>query len=228
MTASCPGFAQYEMRRGGVVAVGGTVPKLDKSSGDLQKLKAAWKKFQTPLTRTSKRTGIPAPWLLGVMISESGGNTRACSPCSICSPSLCEQGAGMECCAFGLMQFIGQTARSYDTTPTEIVNNPSKAIEVAGELLADFVKRFGRDLPKIAAAYNGGPGVLSKCGKEGSTFGWKTNGDYPMKVLRVSNTAFALGMTSARRSFVPALLLAGIGAGIAWGIHTNRIRIRKR
>lgn len=131
----------------------------------------------------------------------------------------------MSCCAFGLMQFIGRTARTYGTTPDEIVNNPSKAIQAAGELLADSIERFGFDLPRIAAAYNGGPGVISRCGKAGTTFGWRTNGDYPMKVVKFANTAVAAKMTSARSSALPALILVGIGTGIAWGIHTNRIRV---
>ena len=114
----------------------------------------------------------------------------------------------MDCCAFGLMQFIGQTARKYGTSPDEIVNNPNKAIEVAGNLLSDMRGRFGFDLPKLAAAYNaGGP----RCSKEGTTFGWKTNDDYPMQVVRYSNTAFELGMTNAA-TFSPlnAVHLAGV------------------
>lgn len=225
VTTSCPGFASYEVSASGTVSVNGRIPSFATGSADFLKLKVAWDRFQGPVARTSRLTGVPAPWLMGVMVAESGGNPRACSPCSICASSLCEQAAGMSCCAFGLMQFIGQTARAYGTTPTEIVNNPTKAIEVAGELLGDFIDKFGFDLPRIAAAYNGGPGVLSKCGKEGSTFGWRTNGDYPMKVVRYANTAFAEGMTDARSTALPAILLAAVGAGIAWGIHTNRIRV---
>jgi len=223
VATSCPGFASYEVRSSGIVVVNGSVPTFADGSAARNKLIEAWERFKQPVARASKFSGIPAPWLMGVMLQESGGNTRACSPCSICSSSLCESGAGMQCCAFGLMQFIGPTARQYGTTPDEIVSNPTKAIEVASELLRDSVDRFGFDLPKISAAYNAGS---PRCGgKAGTTFGWVTNNDYPMKVVQYSNTAFELGMTDAPSPVLGAVLLGALGVGVAWAIHTGRIRV---
>jgi len=221
VAASCPGFASYEVRDNGIVFVGGGVPTFAEGSSARQKLVEAWERFQSPVARASRRTGIPAPWLMGIMLQESGGNTRACSPCSICRSELCESAAGMSCCAFGLMQFMGPVAGEYGTSPDEIVRRPELAIEVAAELLADKVERHGFDLPKIAAAYNAGS---PRCSKPGTTFGWITNDDYPMKVVRYSNTAFELGMTKAS-SLLPALLFAATGAAVGWAIYTDRIRI---
>ena len=209
------------MRDNGIVLVNGRVPTFAEGSAARQKLVEAWDRFQHPVARASRRTGIPAPWLMGIMLQESGGNTRACSPCSICRAELCESGAGMRCCAFGLMQFIGPVAREYGTSADEIVRDPNKAIEVAADLLVDEIERHGFDLPKIAASYNAGS---PRCSKAGTTFGWITNGDYPMKVVRYSNTAFELGMTKAA-SMMPAVLLALTGVGIGWAIYTDRIRI---
>lgn len=131
----------------------------------------------------------------------------------------------MQCCAFGLMQFIRTTAIQYGTNPTEIVQNPAIAIAAAGDFLSDLAERLGLDLPRIAAAYNGGLGVLSKCGKEGSTFGWQTNHDYPMHVVRYSNTAVALGLRPVASRNAGLVLATLIGAGLAWGVYTDRIRI---
>lgn len=226
MTTSCPGFATYEVRSSGIVLINGHVSTFKEGSEARRKLIAAWDRYQGPVARTSRRTGIPAPWLMGVMMQESGGNSQACSPCSICSPTLCESAAGKSCCAFGLMQFIGNAARQYGTSPDEIMRRPSVAIDVAGDLLRDLVDRFGFDLPKIAAAYNGGAGIFSKgCGKEGTTFGWFTNGDYPARVVRYSNTAFELGMTKAS-TMLPAVLLAATGIGIGWAIYTDKLTVK--
>lgn len=221
MAVSCPGFASYEVLPSGVVTVNGRVPTFPEGSAAREKLQEAWDRFQAPVARAGRLNGIPAPWLMGIMMQESGGNVRACSPCSICRTELCEAGAGMRCCAFGLMQFIGPVARDYGTTPDEIVRDPNVAIEVAGELLRDKIERHGFDLPKIAASYNAGS---PRCSKPGTTFGWVTNGDYPMKVVQYSNTAFELGMTKSA-SMAPAVLMAFVGVGIAWAIHTDRIRL---
>lgn len=221
MNTSCPGFATYEVRPSGIVSVGGHVPTFGTSSEPERKLIAAWDRFGAAVSRASRRTGVPAPWLMGVMLQESGGNPRACSPCSICRAELCEQAAGLSCCAFGLMQFIGPVARQYGTSPDELVRRPELAIEVSADLLSDLISRHGFDLPKIATSYNAGS---PRCSKPGTTFGWVTNGDYPMQVVRYSNTAFELGMTKAA-SVMPAVMLAALGVGIGWAIYTDRIRI---
>lgn len=154
-------------------------------------------------------------------MQESGGNIHACSPCGLCSSELCASGGGYRCCAFGLMQFIEPVAFDYGTSPDEIMRDPYRAIEAGGALLGDLIDRYGFDLPKIAAAYNSG-GV--RCGKAGTTFGWRTNDDYPMRVVRYANTATELGLTKSAGAGA-AVVLALAGAGVAWGIYTGKVRV---
>ena len=68
VATSCPGFASYEVRSSGIVTVNGQVPSFAEGSAARQKLVAAWDRFQRPVASTSRRTGIPAPWLMGVMV----------------------------------------------------------------------------------------------------------------------------------------------------------------
>jgi hypothetical protein len=221
MSQGCPGFASYRDLSNGQVEVSGSIPVFT-DPRRVVPLVEAWEKFGSALERAASRSGVPVAWLVGIMMAESKGNPRACSPCSICNPSICASGAGMQCCAFGLMQFISQTANVYGTTPTEIVNNPSKAVEVAGELIADLADRFGPELPKIAAAYNaGGP----RCSQAGTTFGWKTNDDYPMVVVQYANTFVELGLAPPAflRPEVVASVFALVGVGVAVAIYTGKL-----
>ena len=198
---SCPGFASYDNLSSGEVLVNGALP-LFQEDLRVAPLLEAWQKYGAALSSASKQYDIPLPWLVGIMMAESKGNQRACSPCSICASSLCETAGGLSCCAFGLMQMIGPTARNFGTTPAEILENPLAAIEAACELILVLEDKYGHDLPRIAAAYNGG---VKGCGKAGTTFGWQTNGDYPMTVVQYANTFVALGLQPVK------------GNGLAWG-----------
>lgn len=204
MVQSCPGFATYENLNSGQVLVNGQLPVWVEAAR-IDPLVAAWEKYGAALQSASKRYDIPVAWLVGIMMAESKGNAKACSSCSICKESLCETAAGLSCCAFGLMQMIGPTARAYGTTPADILTNPVKAIDAACELIVDLEEKHGRDLPRIAAAYNGG---IKGCGKSGTTFGWNTNGDYPMIVVKYANTFVSLKLAPAKSA----------GGNLAWGL----------
>lgn len=181
----------------------------------------AWANFGADLSRASRKHGVPLPWLVGIMMAESKGNPFACSPCAICRAELCASGAGMRCCAFGLMQFIEPTAVAYGVTPTELVQNPGRAIDVAGELVGDLADRVGgMDIVRIAAAYNGG---FNRCGKADSTFGWHTNGDYPMTVVQYGNTFVELELPEPASGGAAGALLATAGIGIAIAIYLERL-----
>lgn len=155
------------------------------------------------------------------MMAESKGSQFACSPCSLCDPSLCASGGGKQCCAFGLMQFIAPTAATYGVTPDLVMRNPSVAIDVAGQLIEHLGERVGFDLVRIAAAYNGG---LSRCGKSGTTFGWFTNGDYPMTVVQYANTFVALGLKPPLMSSGAAgAFFATVGIGVAVMMYLGKL-----
>lgn len=117
------------------------------------------------------------------------------------------------------MQFIEQTAARYGTTPTRLVENPAHAIETAAELIMDLGERVGFDLVRIAAAYNGGFG---RCGKVGTTFGWYTNGDYPLNVVKYNNT-FIEQKLAVPASGGAGLLAAAAGLTAAWFVYQGKI-----
>lgn len=208
---SCPGFATYENLNSGEVLVNGQLPVFVEALR-IDPLVAAWEKYGAMLQSASKTYDIPLPWLVGILMAESKGNPKACSPCSICKESLCESAGGLSCCAFGLMQMIGPTARAYGTTPADILADPATAIFAASELIVDLEEKYGRDLPRIAAAYNGG---IKGCGKAGTTFGWNTNGDYPMVVVKYANTFVSLGLQPKKSNNVAmGLALMGLAAAV--------------
>lgn len=220
MTASCPGFATYGLLSNGQVEVSGSIPTFSESQR-IDPLLTAWERFGPDIVTASGKHGIPVPWLVGIMMAESKGNPRACSPCSICRAELCATGSGMRCCAFGLMQFIEPTARHFGLTPTQMVESPALAIDAAAKLmrnLSEDVTDF--DIVRIAAAYNGG---FNRCGKEGTTFGWKTNGDYPMVVVKYANTFVDLNLPVPIRNSAIGTFLAVAGVGLAVAIYLGKI-----
>ena len=219
MTASCPGFATYNILPDGRVEVSGSIPKFT-SAQRIDPLLEAWERFGPDLDAASRKHGIPVSWLVGIMMAESKGNPRACSPCSLCSSELCATGSGVQCCAFGLMQFIEPTARSFGVTPTTLMESPGIAIDVAAALMRKLSSNVGMDLVRIAATYNGG---FNRCGKQGTTFGWHTNGDYPMVVVQYANAFSDLNLPTPVRSSQMGVVLALVGAGLALAIYTGKI-----
>jgi soluble lytic murein transglycosylase-like protein len=75
---------------------------------------------------------------------ESGGNSRAVSP------------AGAE----GLMQLMPSTAASYGVNPFD----PAQAIDAAGRILGESMRRYDGSVSLSLAAYNAGPGAVARYG----------------------------------------------------------------
>lgn len=225
MAESCPGFATYQTLSNGQVSVNGQVPFV-KSDALAEMVQEAWGKHGSSIARVSAQTGIPVHWFVGIMMAESKGNQYACSPCSLCSSSLCAEGAGQRCCAFGLMQMIAPTANRYGVTPTQLMQSPTQALFAAARYIQALVDQVGTDLVRVAAAYNAGVGSLKKCGKQGSTFGWYTNGDYPMEVVQYSNTFIGLRLAPVQSNSMLGALFATVGLGIAAGIYTGKLKWR--
>jgi len=222
---ACPGFASYSLLGDGGVEVNGEFPFWAPGSVQEQKLLGAWNQYGSTISAVASEHGIPPAWIVAILVQESGGNPRACSPCEICNPTICAEGAGYRCCAWGLMQFTDETARAYGASGPALMGNPELAIHLAGEFLVDKIAKYGMDLVKLAASYNAGS---PRCGKSDSTFGLISNHDYPFSVVKYANTALELGLGAK-----PPLLQAGfmgglfaaLGIGAAYAIYTGQLKV---
>jgi hypothetical protein len=93
----------------------------------------------------STKYGIDPEMLAAVMRVESGGNPGIISP------------KGAE----GLMQVMPGTAAAYGGGN---LFNPAHNIDIGSHILADLLRKYGPDWPKVLAAYNAGPGNVDKYG----------------------------------------------------------------
>jgi len=223
---ACPGFATYEVLDNMAIQVNGEIPTWEPGSILEQKLSQAWEKYGAAIAESCSAHRVPAPWLMGVMIVESQGNPRACSPSSYC-------GTG-RCCAYGLMQFIDTTARCYGrdlgvSSGEDLIDNPDLAIELAARFFADRMygdtsgcggtRIYGFDLPKLAASYNAGSARCTGAG----TFGLYDQHNYSYSVCKGANTALALGIptwgTKPRLAMImgASMIAAGVAAAaVIW------------
>ncbi|WP_456600133.1 transglycosylase SLT domain-containing protein [Blastococcus sp. SYSU DS0616] len=94
-------------------------------------------------TRAASRHGVDAPLLAAVAQQESGFNSSAVSP------------AGAQ----GLMQFMPATARGLGVDALD----PASAIDGAARYLSSLTRQFG-STELALAAYNSGPGTVSRYG----------------------------------------------------------------
>ncbi len=94
-------------------------------------------------TRAGSRHGVDPALLAAVASQESGFDSRAVSS------------AGAQ----GLMQFMPATARGLGVNPQD----PASAVNGAAKYLSDLTRQFG-STPLALAAYNAGPGAVSRSG----------------------------------------------------------------
>jgi hypothetical protein len=115
------------------------------------------------------------------------------------------------------MQFTGNTARAYQTTPAAILGDATHAAERGAALLSRHLAQNNGDLVKALALYNSGS---LRCGAE-NTFGYFTNHDYPYQVVKLANTAAQLDLRHSN----PGTTIAAIGLAVAgliyWKTETN-------
>jgi soluble lytic murein transglycosylase-like protein len=108
--------------------------------------------------QAATHTGVPASFLAGILLQESGYNPDALSS------------AGAE----GIAQIEPATAAAHGINPYD----PASAIEGAATLLADYHATFG-SWSLAAAAYNAGPAAVQQAG------GIPANGQTPAYVQNV-------------------------------------------
>jgi soluble lytic murein transglycosylase-like protein len=107
-------------------------------------LAAAPAQFRGLFTAAGSRYGVSPDLLAAVARAESGFDPQARS------------GAG----AIGLMQIMPGTARGLGIDPRD----PAQAVDGAARLLADGLRSYDGSVPLALAAYNAGPGAVSKYG----------------------------------------------------------------
>ena len=101
-------------------------------------------RYAPMIARAAQRWNVGAALLAAQIYAESGFNPFARSP------------AG----ALGIAQFMPGTARAYGLkNPFD----PQQAIDAQAQLMRDLLRQFG-SVPLALAAYNAGPGAVSRCG----------------------------------------------------------------
>jgi len=101
-------------------------------------------KYAPLIARAAQRWSVGANLLAAQIYAESGFNPFARSP------------AG----AVGIAQFMPGTARAYGLrNPFD----PAQAIDAQAHLMHDLLRQFA-SVPLALAAYNAGPGAVSRCG----------------------------------------------------------------
>jgi Transglycosylase SLT domain/D-alanyl-D-alanine carboxypeptidase len=97
------------------------------------------------IIRASQRWSVGAALLAAQLWQESKFNPRAVSPVG----------------AAGIAQFMPGTAAQYGLSPQERFD-PAKAIDAQAHLMHDLLRQFA-SVPLALAAYNAGPGNVSRC-----------------------------------------------------------------
>jgi hypothetical protein len=101
-------------------------------------------KYAPLIARAAQRWNVGAALLAAQIYAESGFNPFARSP------------AG----ALGIAQFMPGTARAYGLRNAF---DPAQAIDAQAHLMHDLLRQFA-SVPLALAAYNAGPGAVSRCG----------------------------------------------------------------
>jgi soluble lytic murein transglycosylase-like protein len=190
---ACSGVA-YEVLGDGRVKVNGELPAYVQGNANWPIARKVWDQWGSLIQKHAQRVGVPAIWVAGIMCQESGGDPNACSPCDVRVCSFAPN-CGGPCCAYGLMQFIRQTAKGYGVDDVDdLRRNPELAISKACDLIAHLSKTYGGDITKIASAYNAGSHKCRYFGMFGNSA--KSQGDYVGKIVQFSNTVASFGPAS--------------------------------
>ncbi len=157
----------------GGVEVGGKLPLL--STADARSFEATVRPWQAIAHDASAETGVPVPWILGVIFAESRGNPRARSS------------AG----AIGLMQLLSPEARG-GLSETELLD-PVANIH-AGARFLQRLRRSVDQLPEVASKYNAGAELDGSPHRSSSSpWGLREQPEYIDRVVAANNYAAGLG-----------------------------------
>jgi hypothetical protein len=182
LTNLCPEGASYRILPDGVIEVDGQVIEAtDKDKALISKIKAS---IGTQIDLAAATHDVPASWVAGIVVIESGGNPSACSPCDkkVCSMA---PNCGGPCCAYGIMQCIDSTAKSFcKRSGPSLTGDLEGGLDCGTLVFRSLLDKNGFDPIVAAKKYNGGEIV---CGK-GGIFGIGGQGNYVERFVRAANT----------------------------------------
>tara|TARA_R100001594_G_scaffold24385_1_gene47874 strand:+ start:173 stop:727 length:555 start_codon:yes stop_codon:yes gene_type:complete len=113
--------------------------------GDRIYNRAQMQKLDPLIQQSAISVGLPPALIKAVVVAESSGRSDAKSPKG----------------AVGLMQLMPNTAKELGVTNPY---DPRQNLQGGSKYLSRMMKQFGGDLKKALAAYNWGPGNVSKRG----------------------------------------------------------------
>lgn len=123
------------------------------------------------IQRCARKYNVPTSLICGVILQESGGNSRAVSHCG----------------AQGLMQLMPATGRRFGVSNAM---DPGQNIEGGTRYLSFLKERFKGNVPLMLAAYNAGEGNVAKYGNRIPPFAETQN--YVPNVIAYANTVHDL------------------------------------
>ncbi|WP_146907484.1 lytic transglycosylase domain-containing protein [Arenimonas daejeonensis] len=119
--------------------------------------------YRDQFRAAARLTGVDEAWLRAIAHVESGYDPQAVSP----------KGAQ------GLMQLMPDTAAAYEVTDPF---DPNQSIQAGARHLGDLMRRYPKDLRKVAAAYNAGAEAVDR---HGGVPPYAETLDYVEKVMRL-------------------------------------------
>jgi len=121
--------------------------KLGKSRKISQKHAKRLARYAPLIEKAARKHNVPVELICGVILQESGGNSRAVSHCG----------------AQGLMQLMPDTAKRFGVKDSF---NAAQNIDAGTKYLGWLLKRFDGDVELALAGYNAGEGNVEKYGNK--------------------------------------------------------------
>lgn len=228
-TSKCPGAIQWRTLSDGKIEVEGLgVPYADVGGyhGDGAVIRQVWDKYKDFILRASERSGIPARWILALIIIESRGVNHGVNSAGAGGM----MGMMLQATGIGLKKVgINRPATSAD------VADPEMNILAGAGFMRHQADTFGWELPIIAVSHNAGSPKCSPTTRCKSTIdgAWTFDGTnfpnsmgmvedcttfkgtvrgsaYALRAVKVNNSAVQMGIGSDGFWLSQDVMLVGV------------------
>lgn len=211
-TNPCGGKRWRTLSDGRIEVEGEGVPSYPPGSPQYAYMTCCWQRWGGLIRGAAAKYGVPVSWIVAIMSQETG---LWCPKGGLTQEAIVSGDGG-----YGLMQIQNSTAPSCGGTPRDMLE-PARNIDCGAQVLQRQMKRYGRDLPAVAAAYNAGS---VRCNVGRNVWSLHSTGDYPGNVLRYSNAAIEAGFGGTSWRFYVGLGLVALGGATAYGIWSGKLR----